>query len=92
MNAMFSARDEVRAPIASSAANYVCREYGETGYRIGLCWTTGRVGVFEVSAGDGSRFNIIADAWGNAETIAEDATEASANMQIVAMDKRACTV
>ena len=60
----------VKPDVLITAAAYVQREYGYTGYRLGVyaaSWT-GRSGIFEVKATDGSRFYVHADEYGNART------------------------
>jgi hypothetical protein len=49
----------------SGAVTYIRREYGEH-YSIGLVWGSyGAGGLYEVHASDGSRFEIVSDAYGN---------------------------
>lgn len=66
----------MRPAVLITAAAYVDREYGTTGYRMApaaASWTA-RSGIFEVRASDGSTFYVHADEYGNVrstETLAE---------------------
>lgn len=51
----------------SGAAAYISRNWSDHGYRIeAIDSPTWAVSIFHVVAGDGSRFVIAADKWGNA--------------------------
>lgn len=61
-----------------AAASYVQREYGYSGYRIGL-ETGGYVGgVFRVRCSDGGEFHLVADRWGNVTDVRSGETIADA--------------
>lgn len=56
----------ITADQMSSAAGYLTRNWGDHGYRIEKIESpTALVSVFHVVAGDGARFAIAADKWGN---------------------------
>jgi hypothetical protein len=56
----------VTADQMSSAAGYLVRNWGDYGYRFeGIETRTHAVSVFRVVCGDGGRFSIVADKWGN---------------------------
>ncbi len=59
-----------------AAASHVEREYGY-GYRIAIALTATRAAVFEVSHFDGSRFNLVADKWGNVRRPEVDTADAA---------------
>jgi hypothetical protein len=76
-NPTWEAKGSLVAPGAlSAAAHFVDREYGSHGYRIGIAMSSGAVVAFEVAHSDGSRFNIIADKWGNVRTVPQDVAAA----------------
>lgn len=54
---------------------YVQREYGLTGYHIGI-EGMGRFVCCIVRHSDGSEFRLLADRWGNVENVQEDTTQA----------------
>lgn len=84
MDTHFHARLETYPEAMMAVAAHVEREYGY-GYRIGVAHTETPVAVFEVSACDGSRFNLVADRWGNVQEIPEDATRLEAIHQVMEM-------
>ena len=50
----------------ASAGSYISHEWGDYGYRVeGIETRMPTVSVFRVVAGDGSRFSVLADIWGN---------------------------
>jgi hypothetical protein len=50
----------------ASAGSYIAREWGDYGYRIEEIESPTRaVSLFHVVAGDGSRFTVLCDKWGN---------------------------
>lgn len=50
----------------SAAASYLERNWGNSGYCIEKIESpTHRISLFRVVAGDGSRFTLVADKWGN---------------------------
>ena len=52
-----------------AAGGYVNREYGPTGYRFEAIECFGPVTAFRVRCSDGGRFFVIADRWGNCESV-----------------------
>jgi hypothetical protein len=52
-----------------AAGGYVNREYGATGYRIEAIECYGPVTAFRVRCSDGGRFFVVADRWGNCESV-----------------------
>ena len=60
MDAAFTAPSHVNPEAMQAAAAHVAREYGYTGYTIGVALAQYRVVVFEVRHSDGSAFNIVA--------------------------------
>jgi hypothetical protein len=59
-----------------AAARLVDDEWGGHGYVMGIARGDGTVAIFEVVHFDGSRFNIVADKYGNARPVSEDADAA----------------
>ena len=54
----------------AAAGSYVAREYGDCGYSFEQIESpTRRVSLFHVVAGDGSRFIVAADRYGNVRTV-----------------------
>ena len=54
----------------SSAGSYIARNWSDTGYRIEEIESPTRaVAAFHVVAGDGSRFTVLADKWGNCRDV-----------------------
>ena len=76
MEVMFEASKFCSPDAMGAASAFVSREYGYTGYRLGLAANTGAVSIFEVAACDGSRFNVAADKWGNVKSVPDDRAEA----------------
>ena len=72
MEVMFEASKFCSPDAMGAASAFVSREYGYTGYRLGLAANTGAVSIFEVNHYDGSRFNVVADNWGNVRTLPQD--------------------
>lgn len=69
----------------ASAARYVQREWGDTGYGIRPLATYGNVWTFEVCCyGDGSYFTVFADRWGNTDYVHEDETIETAYVRATA--------
>lgn len=80
--------DSFKPGTLSTIAAYVDSEYGSSGYRIMPLAAGRHVASFQVMHSDGSRFEVMADEWGNAETLpdlavarmeARDAFVANAN-------------
>ena len=76
----------------SAAAAHVDREYGCTGYRIGLAGVDRRIAIFEVVCSDGSRFNLLADRWGNVRRVPDEATPVSFRTIVDCMAEAASVV
>lgn len=81
----------------SGAAAYITREWGD-GYTVrGIDTATRHVTLFHVTAGDGSRFTVAADRWGNCrhqdtgqaadETLAEALAPLVAEMHAAAIGR-----
>ncbi len=64
-----------------AVASHVQREYGHAGYKVAVAFTATRAAAFEISHFDGSRFNLIADKWGNVRR--PEADTASAAMELL---------
>ena len=87
----YSANGVMASPEAlSAAAHYIEREYGY-GYRLGIspAIAARSVTVFEVAHFDGSRFNIVADRWGNVERIPDGVTADGALDVVMSMAQKA---
>ncbi len=54
----------------SAAASYVGREYGYSGYRIGI----ESDGLFRVRCSDGGEFHLVSDHWGNVTDVRDGET------------------
>lgn len=57
-----------------AAAAHVEREYGVSGYQIGLAWSDwSGAGCFDVRASDGARFRLYVDRYGNVTRVPDAA-------------------
>ena len=52
-----------------AAGGYVNREYGPVGYQFEAIDSHGPITAFRVRCSDGGRFFVIADRWGNCESL-----------------------
>ena len=57
-----------------AAASYLEREYGYSGYSIGLESGGYGGGIFRVRCSDGGEFHLVADRWGNVTDVREGET------------------
>lgn len=53
----------------SGVGAYIDREYGCEGYRVEAIESHGPISAFRVRCSDGGRFFVIADKWGNCESL-----------------------
>lgn len=66
----------IRPEALAAISSYVSHEYGTTGYVVETITGYRRsVALAVVAHSDGSRFAVIADEWGNAETMPDDYQE-----------------
>ena len=80
----------VTADQMSSAAGYLTREWGDYGYRFeGIETRTFAVSVFRVVCGDGGRFSIVADKWGNTRHLDTHIGDEGLSELVMAMHERA---
>lgn len=77
----------VRPDAMSSAAAHVSREYGYTGYRLGVeLGGIGGGGIFLVHHADGSEFRLLVDPWGNVDRLPDDWAELSTDAKQAVLD------